>query len=407
MIDYKLPVLKSFLFLLFIIGPFVDTLNGYLISTNVIAEGGIFSPSQLFRLTTLTLSIIILGYWKFDNFRTILFVLFTILIIEFISFFQHENFIGLLLGIIYSSKVLNLFIMYFILQESYKNVTDLSNSLQKITILGALVTGFLLLMSYFLGIGNSTYAEGTFGFKGFFAAGNSLGLFLGTSTIFFACIQPLKTFKSYFNLIILFISTLLVGSKTALAALILTMIIILYKSRYRISISVFTILSGIYYYEPIHKSIRVIYDVILYRFNNSESLFRFLASNRDKYVVDAFSVFLNSDPTLIRLAFGGGVFLSFQDPSQIVVYDTLESDLFDIFFIYGFFGLMIYFTLILKPILISIKSKNYSFLIPLLFILLHSIIAGHVIFNGITGALLVILMFFNQTNNDNIRPSVQ
>ncbi|MDE5810034.1 MAG: hypothetical protein K2H59_07145, partial [Muribaculaceae bacterium] len=163
------------------------------------------------------------------------------------------------------------------------------------------------------------------------------------------------------------------------------------------TIVLFFAVSLIYFGDTIYDSISVIADVIIYRYENSENLFSFLMSSRDNYVSDAFNDFFKSGIWPIKLIIGGGAFMSFRpDYYSGMIFDTLENEFFDIFFMYGLVGLVIYLGIIFYELYRIYKVSTILSFLFLLFAL-HSIFAGHILFDGIPimAGLLIIMMSKN------------
>ncbi len=147
------------------------------------------------------------------------------------------------------------------------------------------------------------------------------------------------------------------------------------------------------YLDKLINLFSIAFDVIILRYNNSPNLLKFLASNRDSYIKDAFEAFGNSNFLPFRIMFGSGVFLSFRNYENLTLpYDTLESDLFDIFFSYGILGSIFFISIIFWGIYLSLKKKQYIFLITWCALCFYSLIAGHMLFNSMSNIAFVILI---------------
>ena len=174
----KINLNLIYLILLFYIAPFVDAISGYLVLSGIIAEGGTGSPSQIFRLILLLLSLKIISKNKKKSIIAFFFVLY-IICIESIFSIIHNNIYGYIVGLVYGSKLFYLYFIYLSLDILFKsNIISFSILLKYIRNY-ILLTAIILSISFVSGLGFNTYAEGTFGFKGFYAAGNGLGIFQG------------------------------------------------------------------------------------------------------------------------------------------------------------------------------------------------------------------------------------
>ena len=71
-------------------------------------------------------------------------------------------------------------------------------------------------------------------------------------------------------------------------------------------------------------------------------------------------------------------------------FDTLERDFYDIFFMYGINMLIIYFIYIFKYSVSGILKKNLFFTIGFLCVAGYSLLAGHTLFNTMSGLGIVV-----------------
>jgi hypothetical protein len=381
---------KIFVVLFFFAAPFIDAFTGKLIFSGAITEGSLFSPSQIFRLL---LTIFSFFFLKPKEILFVLTVICYFLTIELISLSFHQNFTGFLLGLVYSYKLVFILLVFLVLRPIFMKYNQYS--LLKYFVVSGFLYGTILLCSVALGIDESTYNKGTFGSKGFFASGNGLSLFLGVSSLLaFYLYKKEKTVLSIFYYIILVISTVLVGTKGSIFFLSINLLLILFISKkvfYLLGTTTFLLF--VIYIDKIINLFSVAFDVVILRYNNSISLFQFLASSRDDFIKDAFEVFGNSSFQPLRIIFGSGIFLSFRDYENLTLpYDTLESDFFDILFSYGILGLIIYLTIIFWGIYYSIKKRNYIFFITWTALCFYSLIAGHMLFNSMSNIGFVILI---------------
>ncbi len=381
---------------LFYLTAFVDVFSGVLILGGILPEGGAGSPSQLFRffLLFLLFRVAMLSRRFFYNLS---FFIIYILSVELISFLFHQSAYGLIIGLIYGGKIIYLLLVYYALKVLVYNQYLTTSRVKKHIKRYILLTSLLLLLPFFLNIGNSTYLEGTFGFKGFFSSGNGLGVFLGVSSLLL--IYHFKIHKSYYSFlrsIITLFATLIVGSKTALFFFVTGISTLLFSIKRYLSI-LFMVMGGlvlIYYLPSLINTFGVVFDVIVFRFNNADNFFSFIMSNRDVYFLDAIENYRIDGFLFFRIFFGFGVYTSFRDPSNhYLSFDTLESDFADLFFMYGLFSLLIYFSIILYFGFIGLRKRKYFLSIIFIFLIFHSLFAGHVILNSMSGVMLPLIAF--------------
>lgn len=251
-----------------------------------------------------------------------------------------------------------------------------------------------------LGIGVSSYGfEDTFGQKGLFASGNALNIYLGTA-LSIALLRINKTKKDVIKIFILMAGIILLGTKTAFLFLFFGIMLYLKNQpkHLRMFILIFVFVIFYTYGDVILKALSGIYDVILYRFSIRVDFLTFITSGRNVYITDAFDEFFKSSIWPIKFIFGGGAFLSFRSAYYPgMSYDTLEMDMFDIFFMYGLIGAVIYMILFYVILAVSFKKSKVLFMLFALF-LFHSFLAGHVVFDGlpiIAGLVLYLMMLRN------------
>jgi hypothetical protein len=391
----QIKITTLYLILLFYISPFIDAISGYLVLSEIISEGGVGSPSQIFRFLLLLISLKI----TFKNkifFNIILFIIFYIIIIEFIFFMVHNNLYGYIIGLVYGNKLVYLLLIYTSLLILFKTNVISFLILLKYIRNYVLITSIILTLSFISGLGFNTYDEGTFGFKGFYAAGNGLGIFQGIGLLL--SVYYWKITKEKFALISIFIivfATTIIGSKTALFLSVLSLlsIVFLQKSIFIKGIIVFILfLLFTIFIDQILSSFKIVFDVIIFRFNNSESVFSWLFSNRDNYLISALNSFSLDGILILRVLVGFGAFISFRNPrGTYQSIDILESDFLDIFFMYGIIFLLIYIIFITSHIYIAFMKKKFFISLIFLLLMTHSIMAGHILFNGMSGILVPLL----------------
>ena len=92
------------------------------------------------------------------------------------------------------------------------------------------------------------------------------------------------------------------------------------------------------------------------------------------------------------LIIGGGVFMSYRTSYfEDMPFKQLEMDFFDIFFMYGLIGIFCYIGIILWCIRKS-YNKGLVLFSLIIFFILHSALAGHILFDGVPMTAGVILV---------------
>ena len=373
---------------IFLVLPLFDMLNGFLVVRGYLPEGFVGSPSQIGRLFATTLLLGVTIGKRIPHYYVMIFMF--LLIIETIAAFHHQRIVGLLFGYVTASKILYMYLLFITLRRyAFNYLEDICKYLKfNVNLIsGSIVFGFIT------GLGNSTYGWGT-GTKGFFSSGNGLGIYLGVAAIVLVALRHYR-FYPHTNMLTFVLSgsaLILVGTKASLLLSIILFITIVLQSRYRLLI--FPALLGffIYVWDFIVFNVNLFFDIIILRYKKSETLFQYLLSSRDNYVTDAFSQIFQQDIGLLRWLFGAGSFVSFQNPERAYSHDTLEMDLVDLLFMYGIIGVTAYLILIFYGLVLHF-NRPFMFL-GFLMLSLHSVIAGHVLFNGMSNTLFIILIVF-------------
>ncbi|GGE02393.1 hypothetical protein GCM10010831_00190 [Psychroflexus salis] len=273
-----------------------------------------------------------------------------------------------------------------------------------------------ILLKY-VGFGYPMYNYGNIGSKGFFYAGNEISVLLLIMSAFLAKNLWVKNFKInyFFTFLLSFITALGIGSKTALFGILLIFFLIPIK---RISlktslnkfifasIAILILIPSLLvvsweYIKRTELYIRVVY------FYEKLDFITFLLSNRNTFLIDAVQVYINDYNWLEKLIGVGQSTFETKNGSSII-----EIDFIDIFFAFGFIGLLIFIGLIIylwkqsKRLAKSPKFNYASFVNLMLFILVAiSSTAGHVfssglaaIFIGLTFAIMFKKNIYNETN---------
>lgn len=323
------------------------------------------------------------------------FIIGYLLALELFALGLHNDYSFFMVGISHSLKLLFPVVLVFLMID-IRNQYGLKVLIVPI-IYSALLYSFILLITYFLGIGFSTYDEGAFGFKGPFASGNGLALYLGSMSLFsLYCFRETKQNSYFYASIVIIAAALIIGTKASLLFIIAYtfFILALLKNIYSIIIILVSVIYAAFNFNIILNIFFLVFDVIIFRFNQSSSIFDFLASGRNGYVFDAFET-LNIDGLYsLRLIFGMGSFISFRNLDNLEFFDTLETDFFDIFFFYGVLGLFLYIIFFVLTMMRILKHRNYFVGFIFFLVFSYSAIAGHVLFNSMSVVALILLHFF-------------
>lgn len=392
-IHRRLSVSVIFLIALFYLTPLFDAITGFLVLNEIFSESFIGSPSQLIRVAIIIASTTFL---RRKDIYCLIGILLYFLLIEFIAFALYRQLAGVFTSFMFTYKLIFPVVVYLVLknmiQKGILSVADIHRYMFNSGVIYALG----VIIPFVLGIGFATYGEGTFGSKGFFSSGNGLGIYLGVIAAL-SVDQGMDRDSIYSRLkfLAIFIALILVGTKAAMILLIIVMLFVF--NRLNSLVKAMLILSiGVVLYsysDVLLEAMSTVYDVVVYRYQRSETFWEFIFSGRDDYVINAFKEY-NTDGILsYRIGIGGGSFLSFRDPSFYVpAFDTLETDFFDVFFMYGVIGLSIYIFLLTYGFYKSAMKKDYGAFIIWWALSFHSLIAGHILLNGMSVIAIVIII---------------
>jgi hypothetical protein len=357
-------------------------------------EAALFSPSQLYKIFL---------FFLFFNFcfSSIRKDYGYVVVLSIIIFMLYES----IIGIIFSSQInhiligfLNIFKIFYliIIYLSFKKMIETKkisiDDLIDYIIINGVICVILILTTKLMHIDMTTHRTGNFGSKGLFASGNGIGLYIGG--VSFLSLKKLRkniNIKNIVFAVLLVMCNLFIGTKASLVFFFINLWFVLFyilKKRpvlFILSVSAIGILFIKYIYV-----FDIFFDVVLFRYRRSENIFAFLASGRDNYVIDAFKEYYFQDILFLRIFTGLGAFISFRNPyNSNQFFDTLETDFFDVFFMYGIIGLFIFLSIYLNILYNSIKNKKNGIFIFSLSVLSYSLIAGHCLFNAMSGILIV------------------
>jgi hypothetical protein len=250
------------------------------------------------------------------------------------------------------------------------------------------IFSILIIVTTLLGINFSTYPSGI-GTKGLFPSGNGTGLYVGAIS-FLSLIQfnYRRTLKAAFVATVICFTSVFITTKASFLFLIADIVYLfvhILKRKGKIIFVLVFILGSVKIFDRLQD----VFSVIISRYENSQNLFKFIASSRDVFIINAFKEFKLDNLYAFRLLMGFGAYISFRDPlNPGVFYDTLENDFFDVFFQYGTIGLMLYLFICIRILYITYNSKVKGLTLLLLMIVVYSITAGHTLFNATSGLLL-------------------
>ncbi|MDE6048334.1 MAG: hypothetical protein K2G09_01385, partial [Paramuribaculum sp.] len=186
-------------------------------------------------------------------------------------------------------------------------------------------------------------------------------------------------------------------SKAAFIGIIFTLLLYFYyrPPRKKIFICVLASLTIVIFSGQIIDTINAASEIVVYRWNHTDNLSDFMMSGRTNYINYAAEQYNISGLLIYRLIIGGGYFMSFRNPDVSSFWEQsssfLEAELFDMFFMWGIIGLFIFILIWLRAfIALSNVKREYNLILKsiLLMLFIHSSIAGHVFFNGMSVIVL-------------------
>lgn len=387
----------SIFFILFIL-PALDMATGKFLNLGYLHEGGFGSPSQLGRFVGIFFVISV--YFRFKVTKVFVFCVFLVFLFELIlGVLSHNNFRGVMFGLLSGVRFVSLILFYRLFKEVYRKFPLFFS---KCFIFHVYFITLSMIFAFVTQTGISTYGWG-WGTRGYFASGNGIGVYIGVATLIgfhlFNCFNlQYKEIKILLFMLTSIVALILLGTKTSVIfsfILLVSVTLHIKALRFILFLSLPLLINSI---GGGFLKLFDLFSVLSSRYAQSESFSAFIFSGRDDYVSNAFAVFFNSDPSIFRYIFGAGAYASYQDVRNVIFFDTLETDLFDIFFMYGLFGASIYLLIFL---ILFLRGWRYPFVfLPSVLLFSHSLFAGHVLQNGLVCLLVPVLFAIAQDIGD-------
>lgn len=252
-----------------------------------------------------------------------------------------------------------------------------------------LVINILLIL---IGLGHRNYIDGgEMTSKGFFYAGNELsGLFILLCPIYLYFISvksKSNSLKFWGTFLVITIATILLGSKTGIAATFFLNSVVIYhflkkhkkKNYFYVGILVILLTVSI-------KGMQLVEEWDMWQrwsyFYDKGGLAQVFFSNRDVYWEEEKSVILSNSWIYILMGLGGN--------------RTVEMDIHDTFLNYGIIGLFFVYSFYAIIIYRVYKFRRKEYLANLIFyidivFLLSSSLAGHMIFSGMAASFIAMV----------------
>jgi hypothetical protein len=374
--------------------PFADAMTGFMVLSGRWPEGSAGSLSQMLRGMLLLPGLLMIPR-KYVP-AAVLSILY-FLSLELAMLVLHQQPGWFVVSTVYDFKLIYLLVAYCVLTAVGQNTRQ---RLSSYFVHGATIYATILLLSTAAGIHTPTYDEGNFGSKGVFASGNALSMYLGCASLL--ALQSYwenRKRSSQLEALLLVIACLIVGTKASLIFTILFLVLVFQNASVTVQLAIvgLALLAGTVYASLLIDAFSLVFDVILFRFQSSDSLFAFIASGRDVYIADALGDFHYDGWAMVRLLFGTGPFVSFRSASGLLTeYDTLESDFFDLFFSYGTVGIGCYLAIIIYGLRLAWRASHPPLTLAWCGVCFYSAIAGHVLFNAMSGMAIPVLLITMQ-----------
>ncbi len=391
-------MIEKIVYLLLIITPIIDTINGFFISKNLNIQFSLLSKGIMIVLVCI--------YLLLKRNINILIISVVFIFIMFLKFIVQDD--NLIVEFNWMIKIL----FFFLLLAFLKN--NVSNNYKKIQLyfyVLLFVMLFNIFGSLFFGFGFSTYDGSGLGTTGFYYAANELGIVIVILAFFWSIYIIHK--KSVFKYTMFLVLFLTLSGVTVLKSPILGSVIIFlmvpflyaYANTYKFKVNkwifnflfIFIILITLllpfvftFIYDDIGLRNRFEYSL-----ENNHSLFSALLSHRDVWASEMINYFMENI-NIYNLFFGHSNEIALNNFGN-----RSEIDLVDIFFSYGLIGTILIYGFWIKFIFTCYKLNTplsiYIFFISVL-VFTISFISGHIINSGIgvvSYAMLFSLVYLN------------
>lgn len=395
----------SLINLIFLINPIVDAITGYLTLYGKLAVQGIGSPSQLFRFVLIFL---LLKELRGKSIKIVILLSIYIIGLEIFNFLYHQNISGLFVGITYVSKIIFATCLFLYLRMCLrKNIYKFNELIDKI-ILSGCVYSIIVIICDLCGISFPSYGSSNLGSKGVFASANGLGIYIGCCSLL-SIYQYISNKGIRYLIIYILNAYILLGlmTRAAIGCLIVGLVVLFIQSsrntKYLIAVLLLSL--GSYFWQIVYPIIDSSTEMIQYRYADVDISFQNIIIGGRQYLFDrAYSQFTLQDGLWYRLILGGGYFMAFKNPYRFddTISSILEADLWDVFYMFGAVGIVLYVCLFIYGLGIKCKYNRYLYILILAWILIffHSAFAGHVLQNGQSLVIMASMLALNRYSNN-------
>jgi len=397
----KLQKLDTYIFfLIFALLP-VDMINSVMLRNAIILP---ITLGQIFKL--IIIAVLFFRFFLF-NFKLLVnscLMLLLMLLPTFYQMFVQLDASFLFSDIVKVSRYLTPLFSFFFFKDFIVRQDPIElKKLFKLVWFSYIVLVVNILIKY-IGLGYPMYKAGDIGSKGFFYAGNETSalLIILTSILAYKLFLTKERWKFYIFMVFSLFVGLSISSKTGVLGILLILILIplerptaeikigkLKKLILTLLVSIPLVVSGTWW--AVKQS--SVLDRLSYYWSKLDVL-TFIFSHRNFFFADAYKVYIEKYSLTEKFIGVGQTRYELLNSSKII-----EIDIADIFFAYGFVGLILF--LFLFGILINqswrfskfkeYKYTNFVFLMALILLAISSI-AGHVFSSGMS-AIFIGLLF--------------
>lgn len=406
---------SNIIYILFLITPFMDMINGFIIRNyNVRGIGLIWHFILLIIFTFMWGSYKNIKYGFLEH-NFLLFIICSVI----------SLFVNTLIGVAFTSialerelKIISTMLLCISFWNLYKNGAIDHRTIKKIVEKQCVIVLSFVFISDILGVYNYAYVSSNKGRIGLYTNTNELSIIL-CSLVIYQITKLIENFEFKRILLVVIGSFCLIFTESKVSLFMVAfsffyyIINIIFKFRGSISKKAFIAISSlipssfilIYFIKD--KITEVLVSMLerqsfLFKVYGGNNFIHYISSGRttrfDSLIVEPLSSLVCSNNVfsvltfLFTLFFGNGLSNGYNE--------TMEMDPFDILILNGIIGLLIYINIVFFIIKKSIKSQgSIKKIIPLLVIVVSSIVMGHVWTGGVCNLYFALFSILYMSSN--------
>lgn len=385
---------NNFLFVLLLLSPIIDNINGYFILSH--GSSGV-SIGTFYRLC-----IIIYCLSQAARIKKYFFAIYAMMYFPIIAFFKSmvdKDFIG---DFTYAMKWVMVVLVFLTLMYKYRKDPIASEGVKKVLSIWSLLVPSFLIIEYVLNIGQRPYGE--VGFKGLYYSTNDLAYVL-IMLFIFCTYQLMRSFQLKWILLtsINMIAIIILSTKSSVFFAIISFIILFLVSSNsaedlikKILLLIAVIIIVIWGGSILNNNISDFFNRYSDMWMQSQTtqnwwtnFFNFITSNRTSRIHNFVSQF-GKGYDMINILFG------WIKPDNA---NVVEMDFNDLLYQYGILGFGILIYIYIKFANLKIKKHfilNYIMLVSII----YTVFAGHVISGAFSGTMFAMIYFLFSINAD-------